>query len=109
MFGLQSLFTKYKKEEGYGFSKATENSLNQEGFILQELQIKYGTDNVKYHQPIFYKLKNSNRIFHKVPDFIVFENDYIHIFECKLNSGWSRDKEQLGDYFKLIQFMQQPQ
>lgn len=104
----RDLIRKYESREynyGEGYSKARQLSQEQELEVKEKLIGRYGFENVKYQQFIFYNLKNDSKTYHKKPDFIVFrEDDSIMIVEAKLDSCYI-NKEQEQDYRNLLEFM----
>lgn len=93
-----------------GWEIAKKHSKKTEDNILRILQEKYPSENIVYHQWIFYKLKNSPTIYHKIPDFMIthMNESYLDVIDAKEYCISQFDKKaikQLTDYKTLLEFM----
>lgn len=94
---------KWERREwgGDGFKTAKKNSDEQEKLEKEKLIETYGEENVLYQPWIFYTYQGNNYIYSKRPDFIVYNKEFIIIFECKL-WDWDKDESQKQDYIFLL-------
>ena len=91
----------YIDKIGWGPYGIRKESKEQELKWKDILEKQYCKENVTYHQPIFYKLKDNPKIFYKVPDFIINLTEKIIVIEIKIDE-FSFNDEQLNDYIILL-------